>query len=140
MKGCEICKAKQKILNDFKSKKLCNECTEEYRQMFDGIFSNRAKKRIARERNKTFEEVWQIDLGKEDSSKNEAFNAFKRGWESYEEENNLEKIPIPEGMKKLYEDAYEGSKAYWENIRIDEEKLIEDLKKIALDGGLTYNE
>ena len=58
---------------------MCHDCLVEYSQMIDGTVSKRREK-----------------------SNNPLFDAFVRGWESVERENNLKQIEIPKGIKDWY--------------------------------------
>jgi hypothetical protein len=77
-KGCSICNAKSKNNAIYRRKFLCPECANEYKSIFDGWMSKKQLKKRCKE-------------------------AFKKGWQSVEIENNLSPIPIPPEVLKYYQ-------------------------------------
>lgn len=100
MEGCDVCNAKQRMRVSYGRKMLCGECFNEYRMMFEGIVSNKTRRRIKH--------------AEEHPNDNPLFNAFKRGWETEEREKGLDHVPIPQWMEDHYQRLYKHQSALWE--------------------------
>ena len=76
---CKYCGARPRVqfASVFRDIEMCHDCACEYSAIFDG-FQGRRKK------------------------SNPLFESFKKGWESEEEENNLQRLPIPPVILEYY--------------------------------------
>lgn len=87
---CDVCDYVAGDLYKYRTKKLCYDCLIEYQSI----------------------------LEKDDY--NPFYLAFKRGWESVEQENNYNPIPIPKWIEEDYKLLYQNALEEWRQTDVDQ--------------------